>query len=285
MDWLQRMNAAIDYIEDNITGNIDYKQIAKIACCPNCHFQRMFAFIAEISLSEYIRRRRLTLAAFDLQQGNKSIIEIAQKYSYESHSSFTRAFNKLHGIAPKAARKSGAKLKAYPRMFFRISITGGGEMSYRIENTDTFSAVGIKHCVNTEKAISLVPTIWEEARQNGTANKLLDLLHNSLEKVSCGVLGILSDGGWGNNTEFSYYTAVLSEKDTPEDMEKIIFPKTQWAVFEAPTLADIAKTWKRLYTDWVPTSGYSLANLPAIECYYPPGHKPQNELWIPIIKE
>ncbi|WP_227011435.1 hypothetical protein [Paenibacillus lutimineralis] len=77
MDWLDRMNAAINYIEDNLTGEIDYKLAAKAACCPDSHFQRMFAFISEVTLSEYIRRRRLTLAAFELQQSNKSVIEIA----------------------------------------------------------------------------------------------------------------------------------------------------------------------------------------------------------------
>ncbi len=285
MDWLERMNAAINYIEDNLTGDIDYKQAAKAACCPNYHFQRMFAFITGVPLSEYIRRRRLTLAAFELQQSSKSVIEIAQEYGYESHSSFTRAFNEMHGIAPIAARKSGAKLKAYPRMSFHISIMGGTEMDYRIEKIGAFSAVGYKYRVGTEKAFSSVPMIWQEVRQNGIAEKLLHLLGRNWEKSPGGILGILSDGDWGKNDDFSYYLAVPYEKETPVGMEKLNFPESQWVVFEAPDLTDIQKAWKRLYTDWVPTSGYFLADLPAVECYYPPGHNPQNELWIPIVKK
>lgn len=284
MDWLKRMNAAINYIEDNITCDIDYKEIAKIACCPNYHFQRMFVFITEIPLSEYIRRRRLTLAAFELQQNNCSVIEIAQKYGYTSHSAFTRAFKEIHGSAPTSVRKSGAKLKAYPRMSFNISIKGGSEMNYRIEKLGSFSAVGFKYSVNTEKSFSTIPMIWQEIQQNGFGERLLSLMDRNPEKSLKGVLGILSEGDWGKNKNFSYYSAVPYEKETPVDMEKLNFPESQWVVFEASNLTEIIKTWKRLYTEWIPTSNYSLADLPAIECYYPPGHNPQNELWIPIVR-
>ena len=277
------MNAAINYIEDNLTSDIDYREVAKVACCPNYHFQRMFAFITEVPLSEYIRRRRLTLAAFELQQNNKSVMEIAQEYGYESHSSFTRAFNELHGIAPMVARKPGTKLKAYPRMSFQISIIGGIEMDYRIDRIGAFSAVGFKYRVNTEKSFVQVPMIWQEILQNDIAERLLNLMNTKSKKSPNGVLGILSDGEWGKNNDFSYYVAVPCENEAPVDMEEISFPESQWVVFDAPTIEDIPKVWKCLYTDWIPTSGYSLGDLPAVECYYPPGHNPQNELWIPIV--
>lgn len=284
MDWLKRMNAAINYIEDNITCDIDYKQIAQIACCPNYHFQRMFVFITEIPLSEYIRRRRLTLAAFDLQQSNKSIIEIAQKYGYASHSAFTRAFSEMHSIAPTSARNIGAKLIAFPRMSFHISIKGARDMSYRIEKVDAFSAVGVKYRVKTDKAFSTVPMIWQELQNSGTADKLLDLMKNNSDRWANAVFGILSEGDWGKKENHSYHVAVPHDTETPDGMDKIYFQDSLWAVFDVSTIADFASVWQRLYTEWVPTSGYSLANLPAIECYYSPGHIPQNELWIPIVK-
>jgi AraC family transcriptional regulator len=284
MDWLERMNAAVDYIEDNIMGNIDYRQAARIACCPNYHFQRMFSFIAGIPLSEYIRRRRLTLAAFELQRSNMSVIEIAQKYGYESHSAFTRAFSELHGAAPVAARKPGAKLKAYPRMSFQISIKGGEEMNYSVEKTGAFAAAGFKYRVKTGNAHSAIPLIWEEIRRNGAADNLLELAGNYSGGRPGGILGICSDGDWGGNDEFSYYVAALCDKETPGGMERVDFPESQWVVFEAPAVVDILKSWERLYTDWLPASGYSLADLPAVECYYPPEHRPQNELRIPIIR-
>jgi len=285
MDWLDRMNAAIDYIEDNLTGEIDYKLAAKAACCPDYHFQRMFAFISEVTLSEYIRRRRLTLAAFELQQSNKSVIEVAQTFGYQSHASFTRAFRELHGISPITSRQPGVKLKAYPRMSFRISITGRTEMSYRIEKKPGFTAVGFKHNVYMDHAYSYIPKIWQEASQNGIGEKLLGLLDKHVQQAPKAILGILAGGNWGRADTFFYYTAAPYEQEAPADMEKLIIPQCQWVVFEPQTLADFTSTWKRLYTDWLPTSDYVLSDIPAVECYYPSGHYPQNELWIPIRRE
>lgn len=95
MEWLERMTAALDYIEKNITNEIMYDQVAKIACCSMHQFGRIFSYVVGISLSEYIRRRRLTLAALDLQGGNKRIIDIAMKYGYDSPDAFTRAFHNI----------------------------------------------------------------------------------------------------------------------------------------------------------------------------------------------
>jgi len=188
-------------------------------------------------------------------------------------------------VAPIVARKSGAKLKAYPRMSFHISITGGAGMDYRIEKIGEFSKLGVKYRVNIEKSFTQVPMIWQEIRQNGIGERLLNMMGTKSEKSLNGVLGILSDGDWGKNNDFSYYLAVPCEEETPISMEKLKFPESQWVVFEAPNLTDIIKAWKRLYTDWVHTSNYSLDDLPAIEFYYPPGHNPQNELWIPIVRK
>lgn len=285
MDWIARMNAAMEYTENNMALDIDDKEIAKIVGCPYLHFQRMFAFIAEISLSEYIRRRRLTLAAFELQHNSQSVIEIAQKYGYESHSSFTRAFHEFHGIAPIAARKSGAKLRAYPKISFQISIAGGTAVTYRVEKIPAFSVTGVMHRIKTEKSFDAIPKIWQELKQNGAADRLVELMGPDLRKLPGGILGVLADGHWGRNDEFSYYAAVSCDREIPSDMEKLDFPDNDWVVFEAPTLADLPRAWKRLYLDWLPTSNYSLADLPAIECYYPPGSTPQNELWVPIVKK
>lgn len=284
LDWLKRMNEVIEYIENNITNQIDYHEIAKIACCQHYHFQRMFAFITETTLSEYIRQRRLTLAAYELQQNNCSVIEIAQKYGYTSHSAFTRAFNDFHGVSPTSARKAGTQLKAYQRMFLRISIAGGSEMNYRIEKRDSFSVVGYKYKVSNDKSFSIIPTIWHEIKQNGMSEKLLNLLDKIPKNSHKGVLGILSGGNWGKKADFNYHVAVPSEDETPVDMEKISFPESQWVVFNVSNLNEFSNIWKRLYTDWLLSSNYSFADLPAIECYYPPGHNPQNEIWIPIVK-
>lgn len=118
MDLLKSMNRALQYIEENLTHDIDFKEAAKLAFCSEYHFKRMFSFLAGISLSEYIRRRRLTLAAFELKDSHAKVIDIAIKYGYNSPDSFTRAFQNLHGVNPSKARLNGHSLKAYPKMTF-----------------------------------------------------------------------------------------------------------------------------------------------------------------------
>nr|WP_281244567.1 AraC family transcriptional regulator [Thermoflavimicrobium dichotomicum] len=140
------MNGALNYIEENLTNDIDFKEVARLAFCSEYHFKRMFSFLAGITLSEYIRRRRLTLAAFELINSDKKIIDIAIKYGYSSPDSFTRAFQNLHGVTPSEARNNGQLLKAYPRMFFQLSIKGGSEMNYRIEEKDAFLRELFKIC-------------------------------------------------------------------------------------------------------------------------------------------
>ncbi|SFS35615.1 AraC-type DNA-binding protein [Paenibacillus sp. 453mf] len=156
MDWLQLMNNAMEYIESHLTEEIDLNQAARVACCSTYHFQRMFSFITGVPLSEYIRRRRLTLAAFDLQQSHAKVIDTALKHGYESPEAFSRAFKKMHGVMPTSAREKGIALKAYPRLSFHISIRGDVEMNYRIEEKPAFEMFGVTDVVNTEEARRLV---------------------------------------------------------------------------------------------------------------------------------
>ena len=122
MEWLKKLNAAIDYIEGNLDSEISYEEAARIACCSTFYFQRIFSYVSGISLSEYIRRRRMTQAAFELQRSDSKVLDIALKYGYTSPTSFNRAFQSVHGITPAAARKMGSILNALPgTAFFRSS--------------------------------------------------------------------------------------------------------------------------------------------------------------------
>ena len=160
MDLLKNMNDAMRYIEENLTNEIDFKAVARIAHCSEYHFKRMFSFLAGITLSEYIRRRRLSLAAFELTNSHIKIIDLAIKYGYSSPDSFARAFHHLHGITPSEARINGQPLKAYPLMTFQLSIRGGEEMNYRIEQKEAFHIVGI---------MKRVPIIFEGENPKITA--------------------------------------------------------------------------------------------------------------------
>ena len=136
MEWLNNLNEAIKYIEKNLTEEISYEKAAMIAGCSTSYFQRLFTYISGISLSEYIRRRRMTQAAFDLQTGQMKVIDVALKYGYESPSAFNRAFKSVHGITPVAARENNTKLSSFLPIMLSVNVSGGKNMPYQIEEKD-----------------------------------------------------------------------------------------------------------------------------------------------------
>lgn len=154
MEWLKRLGAAIDYIEENLDKEISYDEAAHIACCSTYYFQRIFSYVSGVSLSEYIRRRKMTQAAFELQRTDNKVIDVAHKYGYSSPTSFNRAFQSVHGIAPIAAKSMGCTLCAYPSIQFSIIVLGGSAMAYHIEEKKSIRIIGIR--------ISLMATLAQE---------------------------------------------------------------------------------------------------------------------------
>lgn len=289
MDWLKRMNGAMDYIEENLTSSIDYNKAAKIACCSTYHFQRMFSFITDVHLSEYIRRRRLTLAAFELQNSDVRVIDIALKYGYDSPEAFTRAFQNLHGVTPTLARNAGSKLKAYPRMSFHISIKGDVEMNYRIEITEAFKVFGKDIIIKPEDALpTVLCEFGDEIWENGTHDRINDIVGNPHRTMLYGVHFNFEEDG----TRRYMYAWDLPDREISKDYRIIGIPKTTWAVFEGrgkmPDQVAIINIWKRIYSEWFPTSEYEQTEEPCIEKYYWIDEKMEEyicEVWLPIVKK
>lgn len=285
MEWLDKLNKSISYIEDNLAGQIDYNHAAKIACCSVFHFQRMFSYIANIPLAEYIRRRRMTLAAFELQNSDIKIIDLALKYGYESPTSFSRAFQNIHGISPSGAKTDGVKLKAYPRMTFLVSIKGDEEMNYKIVKKEAFRIVGAKEHMelNVEENFVRVPQFWAETFQNGMFERICQVSN----KEPYGVLGVST---CMNGEDFDYYIACSTDKAIPENMYEYEVPSATWAIFECvgPMPHAIQELQKRIVTEWLPTSGYEYADAPDIEVYPEGDSTSENyktEVWLPVVKK
>ena len=150
MEWLKKLSAAIDYIENNLDSDLSYEEAAQIACCSVFYFQRIFSYVAGISLSEYIRRRRMTQAAFELQRTDAKVIDVALKYGYTSPTSFNRAFQSVHNISPAAAKNMGSTLNAYPAIHFSVQVTGGNAMPYHIAEKQSMRIVGVRIPLSTD---------------------------------------------------------------------------------------------------------------------------------------
>lgn len=280
MEWIERLNEAIGYIEENLAGEIDYEQLGRIACCSSYHFQRMFSYMAGMPLSEYIRRRKMSLAAVDLQGGDAKISDVAAKYGYSSPTAFNRAFQSIHGIAPSVVRAESVSVKSFPPITFRIIVKGVGEMNYRIETKEAFRITGVSVPLEKEieKNFAVIPSKWQEVSVNGTLQRLIQMM----DSEPMGVLGVSTCNG---EEAWRYYIAVSSSKEG-EGLEEYIVPAATWAIFPGEgTNESIQELERRIVTEWLPTSGYEYADAPDIEVYISPD--PQNakyEVWIPVVK-
>ncbi|MFA0814464.1 MAG: effector binding domain-containing protein [Anaerofustis sp.] len=285
MEWLKGLNEAMNYIETHLDDEIDLQKAAQLACCSAFHFQRMFSYLADVPLGEYIRRRKMTKAAFDLKNSNDKVIDVALRYGYDSPTAFNRAFQSIHGIAPSAAREERTVLKAYPPISFRISVKGEAEMNYRIQQKDAFQIIGVKerYPINSEQNFAEIPTFWQKTTQSGIIPQLCGLLN----REPYGVLGVCANM---DDKEFDYYIAVASNSPTPQGLSECTIPASTWAIFECvgamPTA--IQELQKRIVSEWLPNSDYEYANAPDIEVYFEGDQFAEDyrcEVWLPVIQK
>lgn len=281
MEWIERMNSAVQYIESHLRDEIEYAQAAKKACCSTYHFQRMFAYMAGVPLSEYIRRRRMTLAAADLQMGCR-VLDIAVKYGYASPTAFNRAFQGIHGIPPSQAKEQGVALKSFPPISFKITVKGAEEMNYRVEQKEAFRIVGIAQPLEKEieKNFEIVPQMWQKAAMDGSVQKLASMMNAQ-------PMGLLGVSVCNDLEEWRYFIAVTTDQPAEDGLEAYAVPAATWAIFSGEgTNISLQELEKRIVTEWLPTSGYEYGNAPDIEVYL--NADPQNakyEVWIPVLKK
>lgn len=290
MNTLNQLNDALAYIEQNLEYEVDDNEIARRAYCSVYHFKRMFSFLAGIPLQEYIRRRRLTLAALELQDRSVKVIDIAVKYGYQSPDAFTRAFQSMHGITPTEARLSSRSLKAYPPMTFRLSIGGQEPMKYRIEQKEAFQLIGVTaHVVPVpEGDHPAILKLWRDTSQE-TYDQMLAL--NDVQPS--GILHVDYHVGEQVGNEYEYLFGVASSQPCPPNLTSLKVPAHTWVVFEIQAPWEQG-TWHSIYGEWFPTSGYEQVKGPTIQVG---GHEitlgaekqvytkyVDVEYWVPVMK-
>ncbi|WP_438445720.1 AraC family transcriptional regulator [Gorillibacterium sp. sgz5001074] len=287
MNPLAQLNEALAYIEENLTQEINYDEAARYARCSEYHFKRMFSFLAGLPLSEYIRRRRLTLAALELQSTNIRIIDLALEYGYQSPDAFTKAFQQFHGISPSEAKSKGHRLKAFPRMTFQLTVQGGNEMDYRIVEKEAFRIVGLKkrvpivfHGVNPEiaaMAAALTGPMILRLKQ------LSDVEPSGMISASAN----FSEGRMEEKGELDHYIGVATTKPCPEEFDSLEVGAGTWAVFEAvgPFPSTLQSIWGRIYSEWFPSNRYEAVEGPEILWNESPDTTSpayRSEIWIPV---
>lgn len=288
MDWISGIQRAIDYTEEHLTEKPNYEAIASAAASSQFHFQRVFGMITGYTLGDYIRMRRLSLAADELRSGDPKIIDIALKYGYDTPESFTRAFTKFHGVSPSQV-KQGCNSKAFSRISVKLILDGGHFMDYRIEKKDAFKIVCKRKQVNKpqgDTATADISAFWAEVNSDGSTEKLckyanFDNFH--------GILGICFSGDMENNG-FPYGIGAEYNGKPIEDsgIDIVEIPAHTFAVFQCKgKMPDAFKeTYKRICTEFFPQSStYEYGNGIELEVY--PSADVQNpnytcEIWIAV---
>lgn len=288
MEWVTGLQRAIDYVEEHLLEEIDYETAAKKACSSAFHFQRVFGIICGFALGDYIRMRRLSLAASDLACGKDKVIDIALKYGYDTPESFTRAFTRFHGITPTEARRGG-NVKSFSRLSVKLILTGGSTMDYRIEKLDAIKVVCRRKTVKKsaeEGPAWEISDFWDECTKDGSIKKLVGCFPK--EPRLKGLLGIC----YSEDTEglkFPYGIGVEYDgRPVEEGFEIVEIPAHTYAVFpcRGKMPEAFSETYRKIVTEFFPQSDrYEYAQGIELEVY--PSDKVDDpkyfcEIWVAV---
>ncbi len=274
--WVEGLQSAIEYIEEHLTEEMSIRDISACAYVSEFHFQRIFSVLCGITVGEYIRCRRLSLAAQELSRGAK-VIDTALKYGYDSPDSFARAFSRFHGVAPSAAKSENVSLRSFAPLRISLSLEGGTMLEYRITHKASFTVVGKARRFSAETSYQEIPLFWQEFMKSDDSRHI------------CGTFGICLDG---DEKSFEYLIAdnYIPWKDIPEGFVTRFIPEGTWAVFPCrgalPEALQSVNT--AIWKEWLPNlKGYRLSGNYNLEFYTPPAEKPEDnysEIWVPIEK-
>ncbi len=284
MEWTKAISEAIEYIESNLTEDISAEDAARQVNISSFYFQKGFAMLCGYTVSEYIRNRRLALAAGELADGAK-VIDTAIKYCYDSPDSFAKAFYRFHGVTPSMVQKNSTMIKAFAPLKITLTLKGGYTMDYRIVKKDSFTVLGAMKKFSYENATTDIPLFWDEHYQKGNG------------KYVGGMFGVCIDGEM-QDSDFDYMIADIYNPavDIPDGFVTKTIPAFTWAVFPIKgampdALQDVNK---KIFSEWLPALGdYDIAAGYSVEMYddpkqYPKGTEDENyysEIWIPVKKK
>ncbi|MCR8941757.1 AraC family transcriptional regulator [Streptomyces sp. OUCMDZ-4982] len=288
---LERLNEAMEYIESHLGERIEVTDLARTAMTSEYHFRRMFSALAGVPLAEYIRRRRMTVAGAEvLGHPDRTLLEVAVRYGYDTGEGFARAFRAVHGIGPGEARRTGAVLRSQQRLTFRLVVEGSSAMNYRLVEKGEFRVVGRK---------ARVPLI-HEGPNPAIAEFIRSIGREELERIAAlsdqepaGLVGVSDqlDPSRAEGTELDYYHGVVrgpepSDEGAEEGLDSLPVPAGTWAVFtndgEFPQA--LQYLWRDVFTQWFPSNPYASRPGPEILSVrlYEEGRRAAAELWIPV---
>ena len=270
MNNLDKLNDVIKYIEINLTDKISIKKICQILCVNEYTLYRIFNFITGISLTEYIRNRRLSMAGLELINSNIKIIDLSIKYGYDSPISFSRAFKKFHGIKPSEVKQNSKYIKNFPPFTFANNILNNIELDFKIHKESNLNFYTVSKKCYLEDIKVVAPNFWKELK---SSNRYSEIFNDTN-------FGIIEYDELFPTPKTAKYH--IASKKPFVGGSKLIIPESTWAMFSVKEVSGDAMSNLSFYVykNWIPYSGYNIRNIPEIEVYY----KDHTEWWLPIEK-
>ncbi|WP_031513320.1 AraC family transcriptional regulator [Desulfofalx alkaliphila] len=286
---LKELNGVIDYIEEHLTDHLSLERISEYAGVSDYHLRKIFFYLSGMTLSEYIKNRRLSEANKDLLNGEK-VTDVAFKYGYQSLDGFTRAFKRWSGFLPSDVSKKGIS-KVFPKLSFVITIKGGSTMEFRIEDKPAFNLVGVSRRVPMQfegvnmEIVKLAQSITDQQRAE---------MHSLQNMEPYEIVNASYDADANFLKEEGYLTHLIGVLTTEEQvsdlLEKVPVPACTWAIFpnEGPFPDTLQTTMARIYSEWLPSSNYEVIKVPTFSFTKMNEHKKgyaYSEVWIPVRKK
>ncbi|WP_459500672.1 AraC family transcriptional regulator [Bacillus sp. C1] len=294
-----QIQKVIDYIEEDVMEKQALRHLARIANFSEYHFHRVFQTLVGDTVMEYVRKRRLARAAYQLSHTDEKILDIALEHGFQSHETFTRAFKKLFQMTPSRYRKQGINTPMYDKVNVKQRkfnpYLGGIQMEFRIEKKPVFHVAGyeLKTSSKEGKNQKEIPAFWDHYLQNDLANNISNRKHTD-QYVE---LGMCTDFNLETG-DFTYIIGmeVTDFENVPSELAKRTFPEATYAVFTTPEVphkdmvSSIQQTWNSIFTEWFPHSGYEHAGVTEFELYDERCHEDKSEfaqveIWLPVQKK
>lgn len=286
MEWMESIRKSIDYMEQHLLTLEGAEEIADAVHMSPFYLQKGFKLMTGYSMAEYVRNRRLYLAALDAAANSGKVIDLADKYGYDTPESFTKAFTRFHGFPPSQIKGHTARIKVFLPLKITIKIQGGDRMNYTVEKLSGFKVIGFEREFSNEESYQEIPRFWEELFKEKIMplccrEKAGNVLEETIRNCRVGMYGVCIDDIGGG--KFRYLIAgEYTEGKVPEGMTVYEFPDMEWAKFPCtgPLPGALQSVNTKIFSEWLPgNTEYEIAMGPISS-----GTAPREKHGIPITR-
>ncbi|MDR1687779.1 MAG: AraC family transcriptional regulator [Clostridiales bacterium] len=280
MDLTKGIQRAVNYIEENILSELSVEEIAERAYLSPFYFQRLFSLLSGISVGEYIRNRRLSMAAVDLQTNGLKVIELALKYGYDTPESFSRAFVRFHGILPSAAKANGTEFKLFSPLSIKVTLKGGSVLTYRLEEMQGFRLIG--KAVRSQ-GYEIPAQLWQKCFEDGTTTTLCKKSASPRREI----IGLTDGTSFDGKAQMYYVATIYGDAPVPKGYVAVDIPPRLWVKFFCGDITERnvdSEIWQRIYSEYFPASDYVPGDYQMVVYPAGDGDYPDvlGEIWIDV---